>query len=389
MPSGPVDELFGTLLSALSYSCCPSGATKLSGPPTSGWQISSSKENPLSGFGKGPKILRATKIGPSRAFELNLKLLQADKEGGFVLAPTTVYKEKADAAVTENFQVANVKPSKVKATASKLCEEAGLQKLASSVRAARGVNLSVFFSAKTHKPEVPFRVIVSEQGTWQRLVGRDADVVGVSTSNTTDESNIILGRAGGNVSPYKAASPPNPLNAVAPGTRGMLDILGEFPRWKQVLNRQSLCFSLTTSINYMRSSADPIDFVSEVHNDPDVQRFGRLRFTTRGSNNKYPVEDLQTIYHFDNTTYSHFWRYIRNGDLLTLFAYDTGPTLSYKLNQMLSAYGKDKCVVLDDLSDDNVERNFTYRGQTVHFGKFEILTAVQSLMTRLYGGPFP
>ncbi|KAL3197891.1 hypothetical protein MRX96_044643 [Rhipicephalus microplus] len=174
---------------------------------------------------------------------------------------------------------------------------------------------------------------------------RDADVVGVSTSNTTDESNIILGRAGGNVSPYKAASPPNPLNAVAPGTRGMLDILGEFPRWKQVLNRRSLCFSLTTSINYMRSSADPIDFVSEVHNDPDVQRFGRLRFTTRGSNNKYPVEDLQTIYHFDNTTYSHFWRYVRNGDLLTLFAYDTGPTLSYKLNQMLSAYGKDKCVV--------------------------------------------
>ncbi|KAH8026769.1 hypothetical protein HPB51_024318 [Rhipicephalus microplus] len=102
----------------------------------------------------------------------HLKLLQADKEGGFVLAPTTVYKEKADAAVTENFQVANVKPSKVKATASKLCEEAGLHKLASSVRAARGVNLSVFFSAKTHKPEVPFRVIVSEQGTWQRLVGR-------------------------------------------------------------------------------------------------------------------------------------------------------------------------------------------------------------------------
>ncbi|KAH8009896.1 hypothetical protein HPB51_021694 [Rhipicephalus microplus] len=74
--------------------------------------------------------------------------------------------------VDENFQVANVKPSKVKATASKLCEEAGLHKLASSVRAARGVNLSVFFSAKTHKPEVPFRVIVSEQGTWQRLVGR-------------------------------------------------------------------------------------------------------------------------------------------------------------------------------------------------------------------------
>lgn len=40
------------------------------------------------------------------------------------------------------------------------------------MRSAKGLNLSVFFSAKTHKPEIPFRVIVSEQGTWQRLVGR-------------------------------------------------------------------------------------------------------------------------------------------------------------------------------------------------------------------------
>ncbi|KAL1445322.1 hypothetical protein MTO96_029245 [Rhipicephalus appendiculatus] len=217
---------------------------------------------------------------------------------------------------------------------------------------------------------------------------RDADVVGLSTSNTTDENNIILGRAGGNVSPYKAASPPNPLHAVAPGTRGMLDILGEFPHWKQVLKRKSLCFSLTTSINYMRSSADPIDFVSEVHNDEDVQRYGRERFTTRGSNNMYPVEDMHTSYYFDNTTYSHFWRYVQNGDLLTLFAYDTGSTLEYKVNKMLNAYGNDKCVVLDDLSDD-VQAKFTYAGQTVSFGKFEILTAVQSAMTKRYGLPFP
>ncbi|KAL1470385.1 hypothetical protein MTO96_024346 [Rhipicephalus appendiculatus] len=62
----------------------------------------------------------------------DLKLLQADKEGGWVLAPTAVYKEKADTAVTSNFQVTNMKPFKVKAVAGKLCEEAGLQKLASS-----------------------------------------------------------------------------------------------------------------------------------------------------------------------------------------------------------------------------------------------------------------
>ncbi|KAL1417544.1 hypothetical protein MTO96_026763 [Rhipicephalus appendiculatus] len=50
----------------------------------------------------------------------DLKLLQADKEGGFVLAPTAVYREKAGAAVTSNFQVTNVKLSKVKAAAGKL-----------------------------------------------------------------------------------------------------------------------------------------------------------------------------------------------------------------------------------------------------------------------------
>ncbi|KAH6940272.1 hypothetical protein HPB50_026468 [Hyalomma asiaticum] len=218
---------------------------------------------------------------------------------------------------------------------------------------------------------------------------RDADVVGISTSNTTDESNIILARAGFQAVPYKAASPPNPLRAVAPGTRGMLDILKEFPHWKNVLKRNKLCFSVTTSINYMHNSADPIDFVSEIHKADDVQRYGRERFLTKGRSNKYPVEDKQTTYYFDNKTYSHFWRSVRNRSLLTLFAYDTGDTLSYKVTEMLKAYGQDKCVVLDDLADDNVDGKFTYNGKTVQFGKFEILSAVQSVMTKLYGAPFP
>lgn len=86
-------------------------------------------------------------------------------KGGFVLAPTVIYEEKAGAAVTSNFQITIVKPSKVKATATKLFEDAGLQKLASLVLSAKGLNLLMLFSAKTHKPEVPFRVTVLEQGT--------------------------------------------------------------------------------------------------------------------------------------------------------------------------------------------------------------------------------
>ncbi|XP_065289539.1 uncharacterized protein [Dermacentor albipictus] len=219
---------------------------------------------------------------------------------------------------------------------------------------------------------------------------RDADVVGISTSNSTDESNIILSRGSGNTVPYMAASPPNPIMPPGPGTRGMLDILRDFPHWKQVLKRQKLCFSVTTSINYAHNSVDNIDFVYPIRLRDDVQRYRRLRFTTKNRKHRYPVEDMGgTTYHYDDTTHTHFWRLVRSGKLLTFFAYDTGKTLSYKVTEMLKVYGNDKCVVFDDLGEDAMAANFTARGRTVHFGKFEMLSAVHSVMRKKYGVPFP
>lgn len=225
--------------------------------------------------------------------------------------------------------------------------------------------------------------------TMLQDVLRVADVVGISTSNTTDETNIILSRGGGNNVEYKAASPPNPIRPAAPGVRGMLDILAEFPHWKQVLGHQQLCFSLTTSINYVRSSADKIDFVSDIRLSEDVQRYHRIRFTTKDSKDRYPVEAKNTSYHFDNTTHTHFWHHLRNGDLLTLFAYDTNDTLAYKIDEMLKAYGNDKCVVFEDLGEDDEERSFDASGMHVRFGKLEMLKAVQTAMVNKYGDPFP
>ncbi|XP_075535452.1 uncharacterized protein LOC142571037 [Dermacentor variabilis] len=217
---------------------------------------------------------------------------------------------------------------------------------------------------------------------------RDADVVGISTSNSTDESNIILSRASGNVVPYMAASPPNPIMPAGPGTRGMLDILKDFPHWKKVLQRQKLCFSVTSAINYASNSVDNIDFVHPIRQAEDVQRFSRLRFTTKTSRNKYPVEEKGgTSYYFDNKTHTHFWRFVRNGNLLTFFAYDTGSTLSYKVTEMLKVYGDDKCVVFDDLGQDAEAGSFTVGGKSVHFGKFELISAVQSVMHKKYGAP--
>ncbi|XP_054920599.1 uncharacterized protein [Dermacentor andersoni] len=215
---------------------------------------------------------------------------------------------------------------------------------------------------------------------------KDADVVGISTSNSTEESNIILNRATGNVVPYMAASPPNPIMPAGPGTRGMLDILKDFPHWKQVLQRQKLCFSVTSAINYASNTVDNIDFVQPIRRMQDVQRFSRLRFTNKTSSNKYPVEEKGgTSYYFDNKTHTHFWRFVRNDNLLTFFAYDTGSTLSYKMTEMLKAYGDDKCVVFDDLGEDAVARSFTVGGTSVHFGKFELISAVQDAMQKKYG----
>ncbi|KAL1480385.1 hypothetical protein MTO96_051074, partial [Rhipicephalus appendiculatus] len=213
---------------------------------------------------------------------------------------------------------------------------------------------------------------------------------GLARATPPTSPNIILERAGPNTAPYKAASPPNPIRPVALGTRGMLEILADFPHWKTVLKRASLCFSLSTSINYMRSSADPIDFVSEVHNAQDVQRYHRLRFTTKvNGTGVYPVEEKQTTYHFDNVTYSHIWRFDRNHDILTLFAYDTNTTMAYKANAMLDAYGQDKCIVFEDIGEDYEQAGFSYANQHVFFGKMDMIKAVYDVMVKKYGVPFP
>nr|XP_054933026.1 uncharacterized protein LOC126542008 [Dermacentor andersoni] len=102
----------------------------------------------------------------------DLRLLQADKEGGFVAMPSGMFNEKALQAIQKNFKVTKLKPSKEKSRAISLCEDLGLQKLASSVHKCRKNCLNVFFTAKTHKDDIPFRCIVSERASWQNNVSR-------------------------------------------------------------------------------------------------------------------------------------------------------------------------------------------------------------------------
>lgn len=103
--------------------------------------------------------------------EQSLSLLTADKEGGFAVLPNSELDSKATSAITSVFNCRNdISLSKVRNDAKKLCNALNLQRLASSIGNCKKLSLDIFFTVKTHKIDWPLRVIVSENGTWQKAV---------------------------------------------------------------------------------------------------------------------------------------------------------------------------------------------------------------------------
>ncbi|KAH7941184.1 hypothetical protein HPB49_010814 [Dermacentor silvarum] len=102
----------------------------------------------------------------------DLKLIQADKEGGFVVGDSGTYRQLAQKAFRDNFKSAvNFRPTKAKKLAIESCENAELTTLAVTLKSSKELCLSAIFAAKTHKEGTLVRVIVSESGTWQRWLG--------------------------------------------------------------------------------------------------------------------------------------------------------------------------------------------------------------------------
>lgn len=98
--------------------------------------------------------------------------MPSDKEGGFAVLTKRQYFEKAQSAISTVFDTfTGIDLRKVKARAKDLCRELNLEGLVKKLDRCDKLSLNLFFSAKTHKPDVPFRVIVSECGSWQKNVG--------------------------------------------------------------------------------------------------------------------------------------------------------------------------------------------------------------------------
>lgn len=100
----------------------------------------------------------------------DLRVVVSDKEGCFVALPNELFNKKAMDAVEKNFKLVNEKASKIKKRALALLEQLNLERLYSGVKSAKGLELQIFFTAKTHKAEVPFRAIVTERNSWQHVV---------------------------------------------------------------------------------------------------------------------------------------------------------------------------------------------------------------------------
>lgn len=83
------------------------------------------------------------------------------------------YLEKASCAIEKNFnQLKGFKAKTVKAKAIQLCYNLELEHLKKLITASKKDQLDMFFTAKTHKQGCPFRVIVTEKGSWQANVSQ-------------------------------------------------------------------------------------------------------------------------------------------------------------------------------------------------------------------------
>lgn len=101
-----------------------------------------------------------------------LSVVAADKEGDFAVFSYGGYDRKANEAITAVFnQHKEISLAKVKSRAVAMYRDMNLNKVLKGMKKkSKNNNFDVFFSAKTHKEGVPFRVIVSEKGTWQKSI---------------------------------------------------------------------------------------------------------------------------------------------------------------------------------------------------------------------------
>ncbi|KAH9379653.1 hypothetical protein HPB48_009401 [Haemaphysalis longicornis] len=102
-----------------------------------------------------------------------LVLLQSLKTIEFAVLEESQYQEKAEAAITKNFQreegVKKKHPKKMRTSAQKLCNELRLDHLAEAIKSSTQVSLRPFFTLKTNNECKPFRTILGDKANGKGM----------------------------------------------------------------------------------------------------------------------------------------------------------------------------------------------------------------------------
>ncbi|XP_040070735.1 uncharacterized protein LOC115331401 [Ixodes scapularis] len=102
----------------------------------------------------------------------SLELLQTDKSGMFAVLPLAVFEKKSTEALDSAFMAWQGKLGKLRKDISATLKDEGLETLARKVLNQPRSTLSLKFFLKDHKPEMPFRTVINENGTWQSMVSK-------------------------------------------------------------------------------------------------------------------------------------------------------------------------------------------------------------------------
>jgi hypothetical protein len=103
----------------------------------------------------------------------DLKLMMGDKSGAFGIITIKSYQTKVKEALNKNFRFMTERKTGItqnKIEVLKILRGAKMTWLAGKINTATNNWLFVFFSLKTHKINWPLRPIISENGTWIKLL---------------------------------------------------------------------------------------------------------------------------------------------------------------------------------------------------------------------------
>ncbi|XP_077519832.1 uncharacterized protein LOC144129564 [Amblyomma americanum] len=192
---------------------------------------------------------------------------------------------------------------------------------------------------------------------------KHADIAGISTTHT-----MHLPRAAvPNLTQLEVFRPPNP-NYHDTIHINMEKLVKEFSSWAKDLERESLCFSVTTAVNSMYGIPKSGWHFAK-HNES---------YLTRMSRNALHQESIRKkIDFYKSRQYQSYLS--RTGDEFHVF--DLSDTIRSKVHRLLRLSYKKRCVLMEDLGEDSFSMNlgnFTVES-------YSFLKAITEEMRYLYG----